>query len=57
MRTAQRIEHSDDIGLARIIVNEDGKPFCPNTDTHPAHTNAVWSDWSDGEVWICEGKP
>ncbi|GAB3863458.1 hypothetical protein GCM10028801_31130 [Nocardioides maradonensis] len=51
-----RIEHSDDLGLARIIVNEDGKPVCPNNFPHPAHTNAVHNDWHDADVWICEGR-
>ena len=53
----QRVEHSDDLKLKRIIVNEDGKPFCPNTEPHPAHTNAVRSDWAEADVWICNGRP
>jgi hypothetical protein len=42
--------------LERITINEQGEVVCPNEFPHDKHTNAVWTDWQECEVWTCSGN-
>lgn len=52
-----RIPHSDEVGLKRLELNEDGQVICPNEEEHFAHQNAIWTDWSTPQSWTCGGRP
>lgn len=39
----------------RITTDAEGNITCPNNFPHLPHSNAVWTDWNDAEVWNCSG--
>jgi len=41
--------------VERITRDDEGNVFCPNNFPHGPHSNAIWSDWQDVEVWDCAG--
>jgi len=55
MKLTDRVPHSDDLGLLRIT-HIEGTVYCPNPTPHAEHTNAVWFDWNQFEVYTCTGQ-